>query len=261
MKLSLGGFRGALWTALGLAACGPTQATEGDGSGSGESSSSATSSPTTSGMYCGEELPDDPAPADGCVNPQPILQMGADGMVPTGFVLCDGGSVHREQKIDCIYVANETPCGVEGDPLNECASDLDCTASANGYCNVEGMDGGCTCSYGCTTDEECGAGNVCYCRGSFTECVPATCTTDADCGDYQCVYDSAHGFACHTPFDECRSDSDCPGADCPDCAPNASACAWTCQPSEYGCTTAGRPLLVDGREVRAGVGRAQRLVR
>ncbi|HWB74460.1 MAG TPA: hypothetical protein VG755_05885, partial [Nannocystaceae bacterium] len=262
MKLSLVGFRGALWTALGLAACGPTQATESDGSGSasGESSSGATTSPsetssmtssTTTGMYCGAELPDDPAPTDTCANPQPILQGGADAMVPTGFVLCDGGFVHREQKLDCIYVADDTPCGVEGDPLNECASDLDCTASPNGYCNVEGMDGGCTCSYGCITDEDCGAGSICYCRNTFTECVPATCITDADCGGYDCVYDSAQGFACRTPFDECVSDSDCLGADCPDCAPDANACAWTCQPSEYGCTTAGRPLLVDGREVRA----------
>jgi hypothetical protein len=270
MKLSLVGFRGALWMAIGLGACGPSGAGQSDGSGEGDGSgdssgggsSSGTSSVsttvatetgssgTTTGNYCGEDPPDDPQPMDGCVNPMPIMQ-GPDLDQPTGFVRCDGGVVHREQQIACIYTPNDTPCGVEGDPLNECSSDLDCTAAPNGSCNVEGMDGGCTCTYGCSTDEECGAGNVCLCEGGPGTCVPASCVTDADCDGYRCVYDWAEGFACQTPFDECRFDTDCMGADCPNCAPNATACAWTCQPSEFGCTSAGRPLLVDGQAVQA----------
>lgn len=273
MRLSLVEVYGALSVAIGLVGCGPGAA-EGDGPGSnsatgtgsvsaegpstGDSGSvsvgsgDASGSGSGSGSYCGDDPPADPMPS-ACASPQPIMQ-GAALDQPTGLIRCEDGNVHRAEKLTCTYDPDPAAvCGSPDDPLSECTSHAECDAEANGYCVVEGMDGGCTCRYACQTDEDCGAGSACYCQGAFSECVPATCTTDADCGEFLCVYNYAGGLACQTPFDECRTDADCPGEECPDCAPDAAACAWTCQPSEYGCTSAGRPLLVDGHAVRAAI--------
>jgi hypothetical protein len=187
------------------------------------------------------------------MDPIAIMQETADGPQPTGFVRCAGGIVHREQQIDCVYLPPAEPGCSPGDPGNTCETPEDCTESPNAYCLAQGMEGTCSCVYGCTTDADCGAGSMCYCNGYVTECVPATCTSDADCGGFHCAKGYDGGFACQTGFDECRSNEDCPGEECPSCAPDANACAWTCQPSEFGCTTAGRPLFVDGAEVRAPI--------
>jgi hypothetical protein len=205
------------------------------------------------GQYCGADAPSDPAATDTCTNPTPILQESPGGPIPTGYVRCESGLVHREQKLDCVFMPNPEPDCLPDDPGNTCASPDECTDAANGYCLPQGQEGTCGCTYGCTNDEECGTGNVCMCNGYTTECVPATCTTDADCGGYQCARNNGGEFACQTPFDACRSDQDCPGEECPSCAPDSAACAWTCQPSEFGCTTAGRPLTVGGHDVRAPV--------
>ncbi len=210
----------------------------------------------TTGDYCGEDPPDNPAPTDTCADPVPIMQETPDGPVESGFVRCSGGVVHRVAKIDCVYAPDlfQPMCPIE-DPNNECATFEDCTAGDYPYCVSQGMEGTCGCHYSCTTDADCGDGMICYCNGWANECVPASCTTDADCGGYQCAKSSGSvgGFACQTPFDECRGNEDCPGEECPECAPDAASCAWTCQPSEYGCTTAGRPFVVDGHEVRAPI--------
>lgn len=256
-----------LWAALGLVACGPGlqsgDASSSDASGTNsdtsQSSDPSGTEPTgpdptgVTGNYCGEDAPAEPAATDTCTDPVEIMQETPDGPRPTGFFRCAGGIVHREAKIDCVYMPDPAPGCAPDDAGNECTTPEECNASPNGYCVSLGMEGTCSCAYGCTTDADCGSGNVCFCNGYTTECVPASCTTDADCGGYQCAKNYGSGFSCQTPFDECRGDADCTGEECPSCAPDANACAWTCQPSEFGCTTAGRPLRVDGRELRADV--------
>jgi hypothetical protein len=63
-----------------------------------------------------------------------------------------------------------------------------CTAKPRGFCEAEfpGASGAgpVTCHYGCLTDSECGASEICVCSGDPTyggRCVQAFCKTDADC--------------------------------------------------------------------------------
>jgi hypothetical protein len=56
---------------------------------------------------------------------------------------------------------------------------------------------GCGCVYGCETDADCGANEVCACAGvagDWPRCVPASCRTDADC-EGLCGF-AAMGEAC-----------------------------------------------------------------
>jgi hypothetical protein len=110
-------------------------------------------------------------------------------------------------------------CEGSGGP---CATDADCTELPHGFCQVGYSDGFpyCECSYGCTTDAECGAGKICLCGGAIGKCVPATCTSDADCAsglcasynDYSIDYNCGMTrFACQSLADECASHLDCPG--------------------------------------------------
>jgi hypothetical protein len=69
--------------------------------------------------------------------------------------------------------------------------------------------------YGCETDADCEAGEVCACPGVATEvprCIPAACTTSADCGGGLCGLSVVTGgcgnvsrrLACLTAASECR---------------------------------------------------------
>jgi len=92
-----------------------------------------------------------------------------------------------------------------------CAADSECTARPEGYCEG-GINMPCECNYPCRRDEECQAGEICECLSGV--CMPATCTTDADCNGAFCAQYALTnvcrwGFACQTPSDECASRGDC----------------------------------------------------
>jgi hypothetical protein len=64
-----------------------------------------------------------------------------------------------------------------------------CTEKPRGYCEAEAPGasgaGPVSCHYGCVTDSECGASEICVC-GDPTyggRCVQAFCKTDADCAN------------------------------------------------------------------------------
>jgi hypothetical protein len=191
-----------------------------------------------------------------CLDPQPVLVGGQD----TGYVQCSNGVLHRPAKASCPSLVPRATysCGAASSPglpgeaplpAGNCVSDADCTAHSNGACEASfGLDGGsCYCTYGCSTDEDCGQGNICLCGDPVGHCVPATCATDASCaGGAQCTaYDTSPGcggtaFACQTPMDSCGSAADCEGG--------AGFCmlegaARACAP--VGCAI-GRPFLVEG---------------
>jgi len=145
-------------------------------------------------------------------------------------------------------------------PTATCDVDSDCTAGLNGRCwvgvSLGGVDAGAFryCSYDeCRTETDCpstGTRRVCLCRGpeiplAPNRCVPAECSTDADCGpgsfcspsprDWMYPTYVVAGYFCHTPDDECIDDRDC---DPPDafsrlCSFDISARRWRCMRGEY----------------------------
>lgn len=137
-----------------------------------------------------------------CDDPQPLLQF--DGVTPSGFVVCSDGFVHRETADLCLVPETGT--------CDECESD--CSELPNGRCvSDEGLGTGCTCIASCETDADCGDGNVCACSGivgDVPRCVPAGCTTTADCdgglcgisGSDQCGFDAT--VACLDASSQCR---------------------------------------------------------
>lgn len=183
-----------------------------------------------------------------CSNPAPLP--GPDG-TPTGYVTCDGGSVHRSARMDCpSVVPRAAACqpyvsydaGIGGG----CTHDSDCTAQANGYC-VPGIQfPGCVCDYGCIRDSDCAQGQICECGNPAGKCVSATCTSDQDCGQGLCLsYEAMPGcgmtaFACQKPGDTCVSNADCTaqGGMC-----GLASGLHVCQP--ISCAI-GRPFLVQG---------------
>lgn len=99
----------------------------------------------------------------------------------------------------------------------------------------------------CTSNEQCGVGEVCLCPLGFeaahaptglypAACVPASCTTSSDCSGHPCGMSSDQravpdGFYCRGDDDACESDLDCErGQLC-----NFNGARWACenhQPAE-----------------------------
>jgi hypothetical protein len=145
------------------------------------------------------------------------------------------------------------------DPVTDfCQYDSDCTEMANGYCGSSAVSGGDigvgrSCQYGCVSDDECGAGNICLCGDPVGRCVEASCTSDQSCGPgLHCAsYDPTSGcsfvaFACQTSADECVTPTDCTNEVCGLDQSGQRACV------QGGCAI-GRPFLVDEVARVAGV--------
>jgi hypothetical protein len=128
---------------------------------------------------------------------------------------------------------------------DECQQDSECTAHPHGFCEATFLppfDYSNKCNYGCVSDSECKADEVCVCvpfrpfadgPGDPSDVVgPNTfgaivgscqrsadgCHSDADCSSGAwCANFVSHctgtgvAFACQTPNDECASDFDCAG--------------------------------------------------
>jgi hypothetical protein len=98
---------------------------------------------------------------------------------------------------------------------DECEFDAECSALPHGHCAPR--EGGQVriCVPGCVTDQDCDPGRICACDDPVGRCVPATCTSRADCTPgFECAsYTTgpgcfATGFACQTPADGCGGEAD-----------------------------------------------------
>lgn len=145
-----------------------------------------------------------PHAAAPCDDPQPFAAGG-------GYLVCQDKSLRLGERSACPSVL---PRDRPTEPLfyEDCALDVDCTASAHGFCAYG------QCKYGCVSDDECGQNELCFCTAEIGKCVSADCRSDADCpADYPCTGNLPFGidaasFSCQTPLDGCQSDYDCPGA-------------------------------------------------
>ncbi|WP_437979642.1 ferritin-like domain-containing protein [Sorangium sp. So ce117] len=214
---------------------------EGTSSSTGEGTSSSTGEGTSSstGGLPPEEFP------FACDDPEPIVVADQD----TGYVRCADGWIHRAEVVTCPSpLPRAKACADPSGATGNCKSDADCTEQPHGYCDV--MTGGevapgCFCQYGCTTDADCGEGQICLCGDPVGQCVPSRCTSDQDCGKLLCSSYVLHpgcggtAFACQTPADECASDQDCSGDE--QCS--LEALRHTCTAE---ICAIGRPFLVEG---------------
>lgn len=180
----------------------------------------------------------------GCPGPQPRMQQGPDGAVPSGMESCASYITHRVEQVACVLPTDAK--GTEqcsAAQRDRCKVDADCTAQSPGFC-LGARNRGCECNYPCTTDADCPADQACICDGVASRCVDAYCRTDADCGDgYLCAYDRV--LACHAPGDECRTNADCPKG-CYDCLYDPELAVRTCVDQGDKCSE-GRPFIVGGR--------------
>jgi hypothetical protein len=135
-----------------------------------------------------------------------------------------------------------------------CTSDSQCPATSdaggtNGRCTPGDLGGEAmcpSCQYDqCSTDTQCGAGAVCECGGDAgpgrypNTCGTGNCQIDSDCGpsgycsaNVNYCGGSPNGYYCHTPQDECESNSDCastPNSPGTDCVYDTMKKIWDCQ--------------------------------
>ncbi|MCB9780703.1 MAG: ferritin-like domain-containing protein [Alphaproteobacteria bacterium] len=185
--------------------------------------------------------------------------LGPDGKA-TGYVACPDGSVDRTAAAT-MDPTHELPSCAGTEESRSCETDADCTDGANGTCSsgsyydyeFYGTVTTCGCVYSCSSDADCGSGQVCLANGAggsattHNTCVTASCTTGADCATDACgvsTYFDGCGWdvqlACRTEADECRADSDC-DEDC-GLASWSDVDEWTCLTQDC---AIGRPLMVD----------------
>lgn len=154
-----------------------------------------------------------------CESPEPVLQR--ETAIPSGFVRCGDGFVHRVGAATCLEPVAPGNCGSgEG---GECGTDADCVELPYGAC-VKEQPWGCSCRYGCASDADCSDGQVCACAGVVGDrarCIAADCVTTDACPGSLCGLSVRLGscgerwgrLACLTPDADCRVDADCSGAE------------------------------------------------
>jgi len=237
------------------------------GSVGATSTDSSTGAPTTGLMTTGATMTSEGGEVSSgepalclldCVDPVDILQV--DGKTPSGLVRCADGLIHRTAAVTCVAPKEQTNC-IEPIDGSLCTSDADCVEHPFGTCREEvpcGFTAGfCGCAYGCESDADCDAGQVCLCAAdgvsARSRCVAAGCTTDADCGGSACTastdpFDAptVAQFACHGADDACCSDAACDvGGECR---------FGVLTPGEWACDfggDCGRPLRIDGHSEMA----------
>lgn len=234
--VSLRHLRASLLLAV-TAACGPP-AIDGSGGASGDGdagSSGDADAGTDAGTDEGSSCPLT------CEDPEAVAD---------GYVSCADGAINREVEGVLDPELGLEACHGDEDTL-ACSSDADC---GGGKC--QHIQTVCLCVYPCAADSDCGPGQVCVSGGlldyphDHAFCAPATCTSNADCGECgECGLGSFNDeceptlqLGCRTEADNCRTDADCstPGFACLIDA----AGSWTCQ-EPNSCAVPGRPMLVD----------------
>jgi hypothetical protein len=172
-------------------------------------------------------------------------------VVAAGYEQCGvNGLIHRVKVVECASPLPRPSGDVPVPPPDQCTADTDCVAQPHGYCSSTVPSTPGYCEYGCVKDQECLAGQICFCGDPVGRCVAAACASDADCGgNLLCrSYDSSGGcgaitFTCQTSQDTCGSDADCSsGAHCLPFDATSSPSSFTCRPG--GCVI-GRPFLVE----------------
>jgi hypothetical protein len=148
-----------------------------------------------------------------CPDPKPLNTITAD----TGLIQCSNGLTHRPEAITC---ADRRDGGAKTLPAGcDCLMDSECNDAPLGVCGPLGSSGsGCGCSYGCVADADCGQGEICLCSDPVGQCVPAKCTTDADCDGALCVVRTRDGYPVRWHAAECETDNQCGSADAIGCA-------------------------------------------
>src|SRR5690349_19327770 len=142
-------------------------------------------------------------------------------------------ALHRPSTQTCT--TDPAPLEACADPGGECMIDADCASlGPGGRCSsFDGVGGLCRCVLPCVTDEDCAEDRACLCRAavfvdddadnvvSHTECVPAECRRDADCGpEGECSMPSPNAcgtrpmLRCRGDADACQSDLDCTEGQC-----------------------------------------------
>ncbi len=205
-------------------------------------------------------------PALACGSTTEVLL--ADGT--SGLVKCEDGAIDREASPNVPLPTDLKLCGGDEDSFS-CKSDLDCTAGPNGVCTHEeffspwdtgaGPTTSCGCTYACQDDADCAAGEACLPGGvdpngpAVATCVPADCTTSADCLSGYCglsSYSNGCGyefrFECRTEDDLCHGDAECPSGQCAVESFGPNADIWTC-PWEN--CAIGRPIRGEEGELLA----------
>src|SRR5688500_14112841 len=116
-----------------------------------------------------------------CNDPMPVWDFTG---APTGFVTCDGGFIHRPERVDCTSKVPRPNAVIEpGEAaVANCTMDSDCAGLPYGHCIVERISypasTNASCVAGCIRDEDCDAGSLCLCGDPVGRCVAASCTLD-----------------------------------------------------------------------------------
>ena len=178
-----------------------------------------------------------------CDGAQPVLDTAGN---PSGYVQCPDGTYERVEALACDPA--QLPAGDCPITGSACETDADCTDQPDGRCIFEASIGGyatfdsCACQYPCSTDGDCGYGEICLCHGTLdhsppvAQCVPSTCATGANCSSGACGVTSLDvcgiktlaAGACRTEDDTCQTDADCGNGNC-----FAGPAGWSC--SQFTC--------------------------
>ncbi len=197
-----------------------------------------------------------------CAGSTPVTVGSADpdaSEVATGLETCSDGVVHRPLPVTCPdnLAQRADLVFTDGGDSSECTRDADCDARPFGRCIINGQLPEYVCDYGCVSDDDCGADQLCQCGADIGTCVSAECQSAADCGDgllcsrwidYVGIgCGEPPQFACQSPDDACGSDADCG---------DSSSCAVVdgsreCKPIPG--VACGRPFIVRGSAVLANL--------
>lgn len=225
-----------------------TAGTSTGGTSTGGTSTGGSASGGTSSGGVGGSPVDLPFPCE--------LPRQPDGQPKSGIVICESGMIHRESAGECELRPRGDQATCSNNGGEGCESDLDCNDRPHGYCYQEGGFATCDCHYGCATDADCGANQLCSCLyGGMGTCVSSDCKTDADCNGGYCTqhqvepYCGPIEYACQRADDECGGDLDC--VDGGTCTRDGVGTKAYC--SDALCAI-GRPFLVDGHARTAEVG-------
>jgi hypothetical protein len=256
---STSALRAALFAALGftlLSGCGADSAESDQASPTAEGGDSTESTDTT-------DSTDSTSSPDAlvCQNPVSDTSVGSQRH-DVGYESCDGGWYHRSRAVECPSALPRSGAvtGYGGDTCE----DTSC-AGPHGFCIAIGGVGptSTVCVAGCVRDDECGAGQVCFCDDPVGRCVLAYCATDADCPGSLCVGTPNRApcggpdtmfFACADTRDECLAGRECSNGTQCQVARHASADGGLqLDPRQCGYgAVCGRPFLVNGSPRQAG---------
>jgi hypothetical protein len=217
-------------------ACGETSNLVGEDPIAGSSGAGSTAGKSSGGTAAGGGASGGAAPGGAQSTGGSNSLAGSAGKAPTAgshdpgnctkgdgnWVTCDSGVVHREKPGTCTSsLPRPQPQPATATGLDECTSDSECTEKPNGYCHLPPVgfvpvEPHNVCSYGCTTDADCGVNQACRCGDGIGNCVSSRgCLSDQDCDGTLCSrYDACPGvptydFACQDPADQCQTGQDC----------------------------------------------------